>query len=94
MSEEVKEMPQMLEAEQAMPMKKFRKQPKKRVCIFCEDKIESIDYKDVARLRKFITEKGKILPHRQTGTCSKHQRELATAIKRARYMALIPYVGE
>lgn len=95
MAEEIKEMPEvMAEAEEKMPAKKFRKPGKRRVCIFCEDKAHAIDYKDVAKLRKFITEKGKILPHRQTGTCAKHQRELAQAIKRARYMALIPYVGD
>jgi len=73
--------------------KKVRRQPKRKVCAFCVDKI-TIDYKDVARLRKYITEKGKILPRRQTGTCAKHQREIANAIKRARYMALIPYSGD
>lgn len=73
--------------------KKARRQPKRKVCAFCADKI-AIDYKDVARLRKYITEKGKILPRRQTGTCAKHQREIANAIKRARYMALIPYSGD
>ena len=73
--------------------KKVRRVQKRKVCAFCTDKI-AIDYKDVARLRKYITEKGKILPRRQTGTCAKHQRELANAIKRARYMALIPYTGD
>lgn len=73
--------------------KKGRRTQKRKVCAFCTDKV-AIDYKDVARLRKYITEKGKILPRRQTGTCAKHQRELANAIKRARYMALIPYTGE
>ena len=73
--------------------KKVRRVQKRKVCAFCTDKI-AIDYKDVARLRKYITEKGKILPRRQTGACAKHQRELANAIKRARYMALIPYTGD
>ncbi len=77
---------------------KFTKRPKKtsrkKVCAFCAEKSEGIDYKDVAKLRRYITEKGKIVPRRQTGTCAKHQRELTTAIKRARFMALIPYVGE
>ena len=73
----------------------FKRQPKKKVCIFCEDKEhKAIDYKDVALMRKFITEKGKILPRRQTGTCAKHQRELTTAIKRARNMALIQIKGD
>jgi len=79
--------------EKAAP-KKYKKSSRRKVCTFCVDKVETIDYKDVNKLRKYITEKGKILPRRQTGTCAKHQRELATAIKRARFMALIPYVGE
>ena len=73
----------------------FKRQPRKKVCIFCEDKEhKAIDYKDVALMKRFITEKGKILPRRQTGTCAKHQRELTTAIKRARNMALIQIKGE
>ncbi len=67
---------------------------KRKVCQFCADKVEFIDYKDSARLRKMIAESGKILPKRMTGTCAKHQRELTTAIKRARYLALLPYTGE
>lgn len=74
--------------------RKFKRTSRKKVCAFCVDKATSIDYKDVAKLKKFITEKGKIIPRRQTGTCAKHQRMLTQAIKRARYMALIPYVGE
>ena len=74
--------------------KKFKRPSKKKVCIFCVDKAESIDYKDVNKLRKFITEKGKILPRRQTGVCAAHQRELTEAIKRARIMALLPFKGE
>lgn len=74
--------------------KKFKRPSKKKVCIFCVDKVESIDYKDVNKLRKFITEKGKILPRRQTGVCAAHQRELTEAIKRARIMALLPFKGE
>ena len=74
--------------------KKFKRAPKKKVCAFCAEKVEEIDYKDVAKLRKFITEKGKILPRRQTGVCSHHQRKLATAIKRARNLALLPYVAD
>ena len=70
--------------------KKVKKSPKK-VCSFCNDKVESIDYKDTARLKKFMTEKGKIIPRRTTGVCAKHQRELTNAIKRARVMALLPY---
>lgn len=74
--------------------KKFRKPNKKKVCMFCQDKARKIDYKDVVTLRKFVTEKGKILPRRQTGICSKHQRELATAIKRARVVALLPFQAD
>ena len=78
---------------QEREFKKTRRAPRRKVCAFCTEKA-AIDYKDVARIKRFITEKGKILPRRQTGTCAKHQRELAIAIKRARYMALIPYTGE
>ena len=74
--------------------KRFKKTSRKKVCNFCVDKVEFIDYKDVNKLKRYITEKGKIVPRRQTGTCAKHQRELTTAIKRARFMALLPYVGE
>ena len=76
-----------------MPKKNY-KQQKRKVCSFCADKVEVIDYKDVNKLRKFITEKGKILPSRQTGVCAKHQRALAKAIKRARVMGLLPFKGE
>ena len=69
---------------------KYRKESKK-VCAFCAEKSEVIDYKNVAKLRKYMTEKGKIIPRRTTGVCAKHQRELTTAIKRARVMALLPY---
>ena len=67
---------------------------KKKVCIFCADKVSFIDYKDTAKLRKFISERGKILPRRVSGTCAKHQRDLTTAIKRARQVALLPYVTD
>ena len=67
---------------------------RKKVCIFCSDKVDFIDYKDSAKLRKFISERGKILPRRISGTCAKHQRELNTAIKRARQVALLPYVTD
>lgn len=66
----------------------------KKICQFCADKNEVIDYKDVEKLRNFVTERGKILPRRSTGTCAKHQRELTTAIKRARMVALLPYVAD
>ena len=67
---------------------------RKKVCGFCGDKVKPVDYKDVGTLRKFISERGKILPRRITGTSAKHQRILTTAIKRARHLALIPYVCE
>lgn len=74
--------------------KNYKKSSRKKVCVFCQEKVESIDYKDVARLKKFITEGGKILPRRMSGTCAKHQRELSKAIKRARVAALLPFKGE
>ena len=67
---------------------------RKKVCIFCQDKVNDIDYKDTAKLRKFITERGKILPRRISGACAKHQRDLNTAIKRARQVALLPYITD
>ncbi len=70
------------------------KRPKKKICIFCADKIEHIDYKDTVRLKKFTTERGKIMPRRASGTCAKHQRQLSTAIKRARMVALMPYTAD
>ena len=65
-----------------------------KVCMFCADKNLVIDYKDADKLRKFVSEKGKILPRRVTGLCAKHQREMTTAIKRARHIALLPYIAE
>ena len=67
---------------------------RKKVCVFCENKVAYIDYKDSAKLRKFISERGKILPRRISGTCAKHQRELTTAIQRARQVALLPYISD
>ena len=67
---------------------------RKKVCVFCAEKVETIDYKDVARLRKFVSERSKILPRRVTGTCAKHQRELTEAIKRARHVALLPFISD
>ena len=67
---------------------------RRKVCSFCVDKIDTIDYKDVARLRRFMSERAKILPRRVTGTCAHHQRELTVAIKRARQIALLPFVSE
>ncbi len=73
---------------------KRRGRRKKRVCAFCAEGINHIDYKDTARLRKFVSERGKILPRRITGNCAKHQRVLTVAVKRARHVALLPYVAE
>ena len=67
------------------------RRPHRKVCGFCMEKIEDIDYKEVARLRRYISERGKILPRRVTGTCARHQRRLTVALKRARHIALLPY---
>ena len=67
---------------------------RRKVCAFCVDKVETIDYKDIARLRRYISERAKILPRRVTGTCAHHQRELTTAIKRARHLALLPFSSD
>lgn len=67
---------------------------RRKVCVFCAQNAKPIDYKDVATLRKYISERGKILPRRITGTCAEHQRALTTAIKRARHIALLPYQVE
>ena len=81
--------------EEKAPVKKaYKKLPRKKVCTFCQEKIAAIDYKDVNRLKKFVTEGGKIVPRRMSGTCAAHQRLLATAIKRARIAALLPFKGE
>ena len=70
------------------------RKPRRKVCTFCVDKIQHNDYKDIARLRRFTSERGKILPRRMSGTCAKHQRQLSTAIKRARQIALLPYTTD
>ncbi|MBE3575621.1 MAG: 30S ribosomal protein S18 [Firmicutes bacterium] len=67
---------------------------RKRICSFCVDKVEGIDYKEINRLRRYITERGKILPRRISGNCARHQRQLTVAIKRARQIALLPYTTE
>ena len=83
-----------------MPMERDRERPfrgrkaRKKVCAFCVDKAEYIDYKDVAKLRRYISERAKIQPRRITGTCAKHQRQLTEAIKRARHIALLPYSAD
>ena len=74
------------------PMKARR--AKKKVCIFCVDKVDSIDNKDTGKLRRYISERGKIVPRRISGNCAKHQRQLTVAIKRARQIALLPFVAE
>lgn len=67
---------------------------RKKVCPFCVDKVESIDYKEISKLRKFVSERGKILPKRISGNCAKHQRQLTNAIKRARHVALMPFSSD
>lgn len=67
---------------------------RRKVCVFCGEKAKPIDYKDVATLKKYVSERGKILPRRITGNCAKHQRELTVAVKRARHLALLPYTVE
>lgn len=82
----------MTDSSESTPMRRYYARP--RVCQFCTDRTLTIDYKQVDMLRRFITEDGKIRPRRQTGTCAKHQRLLARAIKRARHIALLPFTGE
>lgn len=67
---------------------------RRKVCQFCAENVKEIDYKDASKLRKFVSERSKILPRRVTGTCAKHQRELTTAIKRARQIAILPYTSD
>ena len=73
--------------------KPFRR-PRKKVCQFCADKTQEIDYKDYEKIKKFVSEKGKILPRRVTGTCALHQRKVTEAVKRARTIAILPYTAE
>ena len=68
--------------------------PRKKVCSFCVDKIESINYKEVGRLQRYVSERGKILPRRISGNCAKHQRQVTLAVKRARSIALLPFTTE
>ena len=74
--------------------KSYKKAPRRKVCAFCQEKIDEIDYKDINRLKKFVTEGGKIVPRRMSGTCAAHQRLLSTAIKSARIASLLPFKGE
>ena len=76
------------------PMRRRHMHRRRKVCVFCTDKNQVIDYKDAATLSKYVSERGKILPRRISGNCAKHQRELTTAVKRARQLALISYVNE
>ena len=82
------------EKDTARPARPAQNRKRRKVCQFCADKAAHIDYKDTAKLRRHLSERGKILPRRATGTCAFHQRQLTTAIKRARYIALLPYVAE
>src|SRR5213079_3584279 len=70
------------------------RRPRRKVCAFCVDKVQKFDYKDVGRIRRFISDRGKIDPRRKSGTCAKHQRMLTTALKRARLMAMLPYTAD
>ena len=76
------------------PMKRLGGRRRKKVCVYCADKNAVIDYKDVNKLKRYVSERGKILPRRITGNCAKHQRALTVAIKRARHIDLMPYVAE
>ena len=76
------------------PMRRRPIRRRRKVCIFCGAENNEIDYKDVAKLKKFVSERGKILPRRITGNCAKHQRALTTAIKRARHISLMPYAQD
>ncbi|HLJ61542.1 MAG TPA: 30S ribosomal protein S18 [bacterium] len=87
-------MPEGRDRGESRPRRDYRRRPKRKVCSFCTEKATFIDYKEVNRLRRFVTERGKILPRRVSGNCAKHQRALAVAIKRARELALLPYTGE
>jgi small subunit ribosomal protein S18 len=86
-------MPEAKERE-TRPRRDYRRRPKRKVCSFCAEKASYIDYKEINRLRRFVTERGKILPRRVSGNCARHQRALAVAVKRARELALLPYTGE
>ncbi|MDL2297564.1 30S ribosomal protein S18 [Synergistaceae bacterium OttesenSCG-928-D05] len=78
--------------ENSFNRKRRKRRPK--VCHFCVDKVSNVDYKDVEKLKKYVTDRGKIVPRRVTGTCAKHQRQLTRAIKRARIIALLPFTAD
>lgn len=76
------------------PQRSGARRPRRKVCQFCVDKAEHIDYKNVAKLNKYLSDRSKIIPRRVTGTCARHQRELTVAVKRARQVALLPYTSD
>jgi len=76
------------------PDRRGGRKGRKKVCAFCVERVFSIDYKDIPRLRKYISERAKIIPRRVTGTCARHQREMTIAVKRARHVALLPYISD
>ena len=83
-----------MEIERVERTDRRNRKSRKKVCAFCMDKIEHIDYKDVPRLRRYLSDRAKIIPRRVTGTCARHQRQLTVAVKRARHLAFLPYVGD
>lgn len=83
-----------MEKERVERTDRRNRKSRKKVCAFCMDKIEHIDYKDVPRLRRYLSDRAKIIPRRVTGTCARHQRQLTVAVKRARHVAFLPYVGD
>lgn len=83
-----------MEKERVERSDRRNRKSRKKVCAFCMDKIEHIDYKDVPRLRRYLSDRAKIIPRRVTGTCARHQRQLTVAVKRARHLAFLPYVGD
>ncbi len=95
-NKEIKEVKEVREPREASKeaQKPFRPRKKKKVCFFCAEKIEHIDYKNVGSFKKNLSERSKILPRRITGTCAKHQRQLTIAVKRARELALVPYISD
>ena len=83
-----------MEKERVERTDRRNRKSRKKVCAFCMDKIEHIDYKDVPILRRYLSDRAKIIPRRVTGTCARHQRQLTVAVKRARHLAFLPYVGD
>ena len=83
-----------MEKERVERTDRRNRKSRKKGCAFCMDKIEHIDYKDVPRLRRYLSDRAKIIPRRVTGTCARHQRQLTVAVKRARHLAFLPYVGD